>query len=92
MIEIEERESEFIRNRVNPIKFIFTPIMGNVKSCCARYCGCCLCCNNNNGKKRRQSENIGLHPMARALVDDRRSHSSEDGVDEVGECSESKGE
>lgn len=56
--------------------------MGNVKSCCATYCGCCGCCGCCN--KKNKSENIGLHPMARALVDDRRSHSSDGGVDEVG--------
>lgn len=48
--------------------------MGNVKSCCRRYC-CCCCCNGNHKKR---SENIGLHPMARALEEGV-------GVDKVGE-------
>lgn len=58
--------------------------MGNVKSCCVKYCGCCCCCSKDKSKRRR-SENIGLNPMARALVNDRSRHYSDGGVDEVGE-------
>lgn len=55
--------------------------MGNVKSCCVKHCGCCGCCCC---KPKKRSENIGLHPMARALVDERRSLSDDEGIDEVG--------